>query len=43
MNAGMLHLHDAKRWQSANAPAVARAPAPAAGRKPATKRAQAHR
>jgi hypothetical protein len=43
MNAGMLHMHDAKRWQLPNAPAVARAPAPAKARKPATKRAQAHR
>jgi hypothetical protein len=42
MNAGILHMHDAKRWQQA-APAVARAPAPAKARKPATKRAQAHR
>jgi hypothetical protein len=40
MNAGILHMHDAKRWQQA-APAVARAPAPA--RKLATKRAQTHR
>lgn len=30
MIAGVLHMHDAKRWQlSANAPAVAREPAPA--------------
>jgi hypothetical protein len=41
MNAGMLHMHDATRWQLPNAPAVARAPAPA--RKLATKRAQTHR
>jgi transcriptional regulator with XRE-family HTH domain len=43
MIAGVLHMHDAKRWQlSANAPAVARAPAKAKA-KPAPKRAQAHR
>lgn len=37
--AGVLHMHDAKRWQqSANAPAVAREPAPA---KAAAKRTKA--
>jgi transcriptional regulator with XRE-family HTH domain len=45
MIAGVLHMHDAKRWQlSANAPVV-RSPAPAKGAttRTAAKRAQAHR